>query len=113
MNPKFLNALAQVWFMSVIVCLIIEGSQMGTTDTTIIHDLTSFGAMNISDLAGFLSATASFFKGIVRILAWDYSFYQGAWQYVRYFWMVMLTPGMIWGITQTFAPVVANMLRFG
>ena len=47
----------------------------------------------------------------MRILIWDYSFYEGGYTIIRYFWLATLTPGAVWGIGQVFAPVFANLLR--
>lgn len=100
-----------VWFLSTLICLVLEGSQLGTTENSIINDLTLFTTLKIGGLVPIPAPNIYFFRGVIRILLWDYSFYEGGYAIVKYFWLCTLTPGIVWGIGKVFAPVFANFLR--
>lgn len=99
------------WFFSILICLIIEGSYFGSYENTIINDLSLFTTLKVGGLVPIPAFNIYFFRGVYRILLWDYSFYSGGFVIFRYFWMVTLSPGAIWGVSQVFAPVFANFMR--
>ena len=111
MSTKFMNFLAMTWFLSVLICVVIEGSYLGATENTVINDLSVLTTLNIGGLITIPAPNIFFFRGVLRLLTWDYSFYEGGYSIIRYFWMVTLSPGAVWGIGSVFAPVFANMLR--
>lgn len=112
MSTKFMSFLTMTWFLSVVICLAIEGSYLGTAENSIINDLALFHWLNIGGLVSIPAPNLFFFRGLLRILIWDYSFYSGGYAILKYFWMVTLSPGAVWGIGSTFGPVFANLLRF-
>ena len=112
MTTKFLNFLCMSWFLSVLICLVVEGSYFSTTETTVFNDL--INPLTTMKLGGIVSIPAPnlyFFRGLYHVLIWDYSFYEGSYIIIRYFWAVTLTPGVAWGVAQVMAPVFANLLR--
>lgn len=111
MTTKFMNFLCMCWFVSVLICLIIEGSYFGANENTVINNLSGISTLGVGGLIGIPAFLMSFSQGVVRLLTWDYSFYQGGYQVIRYFWMAILSPGAVWGISQVFVPVFANILR--
>ena len=111
MSTKFMNFLAMVWFLSVLISLIVEGSMMGTVENRVINDLSIISSIKVGGLVPIPTFNIYFFRGVYRLLTFDYAFYVGSWQVVRWFWMCILSPGAVWGIGQTFAPVFANFLR--
>lgn len=111
MSTKFFNFLCMAWFISMLICLILEGSGVGTAQNRVINDLTLFTSIKVGGLVPIPAFNLYFFRGVFRLLTWDYSWYTDGWQYVRYFWMAILSPGAVWGISQVFAPVFANFLR--
>jgi len=111
MSTKFMNFLAMTWFLSVLICLVIEGSYIGSTENTVINDLSLFTTMKVGGLVPIPAPNIFFFRGVFRLLTWDYSFYEGGYAILRYFWMATLSPGAVWGIGSVFAPVFANLLR--
>lgn len=112
MSPKFFAFLAWVWISSTIICLIIEGTWIGSAENTIINDLTAFGAFKIGGIASIPVPNLLFFRGVFRILLWDFSFYTGAFEVIRYIWLVVFTGSAIYGLSREFVPVVANFLKF-
>ena len=111
MTTKFFNFLAMAWFFSILICLVLEGSSFAARETSVLNDLLPFSALKVGGLVAIPAASINFFRGMFRILTFDYSFYEDGYVVLRYFWVVILSPGAIWGITSTFAPVFANLLR--
>ena len=110
MTPKLLSFYTTAWFLSVCICMILEGSYLGTYHNSILDDLALFSWQNVWGLFSVPIINLGFFRGIYRILLWDYSFYQGSYTFVRYFWTAVLSPGAVWGIGSVLAPVVASLL---
>ncbi len=111
LSLKYLNFLTMSWFLSTLLCLVIEGSQIGTEDTRVINDLMLFTTLKIGGIVPIPAFNIYFFRGVFRVLTFDYNFYQGGYWVFRCFWAVTLTPGAIWGIGSVFAPVFANFLH--
>ncbi len=110
MSTKFMNFLAMCWFLSVLINLTIEGGNLGATEATVINDLSILTALKAGGLVGFPTAAIHFSRGVYRLLTWDYSFYQGSWQYIRWFWMITLSSGAVWGILQALSAVSAQLV---
>jgi hypothetical protein len=113
MTTKFINFLAMSWFISILICLVIEGSSFGASETSVVHDLSLLGQpISIGGLFSIPTFNLNFFNGIFRLLTWDYSFYYGGYEIIRYFWMAILSSGAVWGIGSTLAPLFVNFFKF-
>lgn len=99
------------WFISVLICLIMEGTYFGSTENSIINNLSIITTLNIAGLIEIPALNLNFFSGIMRILLWDYSFYSGGYAILRYFWMVIFTPGAVWGLAQFLMQVYASFIK--
>ena len=102
MNPKALQFLCFCWFVSTFICLILEGSYFGSSQSSVIQSLSVLTTFNIGNLLSVPVFNINFVQGIVRILLWDYSFYSGGWVIFRWFWTVVLDPGIVWGMITAF-----------
>jgi len=112
MTTKFMNFLCMSWFISVLICCVIEGSFMSSAEVTVVNDLIRpFTIIKVGGLVPIPAFNLYFFRGLYHVLTWDYSFYEGSYALARLFWAVTLTPGAVWGIAQVFVPVFANFLR--
>ena len=99
-SNNWLNFLAFSWLISTLICLIIEGAFFGSAQTGILAGLSVF---NHYDFAGIITVPVinfDFWQSIVRLLTWDYSFYQGGYSILRLFFVASLTPGAVWAIVQ-------------
>lgn len=111
MNVKYLNFLTMAWFISVLICLVLEGTMISSDENRVVNDLFLFTSLKVGGLVPIPAFNIYFFRGVFRVLTFDYSFYTGGYELMRYFWLVTLTPGALWGIGSTFASVFANFLR--
>jgi len=110
-GSKHFSYLAFVWFFSTMICLVIEGSWWGSTQYTVLNDLSGFTSIQIGGLVPIPAPNIFFFRGVFRMLLWDYSFYTGALALFRWIWLGIFTGAAVWGVTEKFAPVFANFLR--
>lgn len=110
-GSKMFSFLAFVWIASILICLIVEGSWFGSTENTIINDLSAFTTLKIGGLVPIPAPNLFFFRGLFRMLLWDYSFYTGDYEIVRYIMLTVFTGSVVWGLAEKFAPVFANFLR--
>ena len=122
MSPKFMSFLGYTYFVSTLICIILEGiyftstaiSSSGSTISgpgNIINDLASINQIGVGGIVGIPSAIISFGRGLFRLLIWDYSFYTGGYEFIRWFWMAIFSGAAVWGLITVFAPVFANLLR--
>jgi hypothetical protein len=114
MTPKAISFYTTAWLGSILICMIVEGSWFGSAghgETTIIQNLTSMNALNIGNIVGIGSFLVNFFQGLMRIMLWDYSFYYGGYEVIRWVMLIIFRPAAIWGIGSFFATVFANFLR--
>lgn len=122
MTPKFLSFLSFTWFTSTLICIILEGTYFATAATgiaggsipgsgTVINDLAAIQQLSVGGLIGIPAALITFARGLFRLLIWDYSFYTGGFEIIRWFFMATFSGAAVWGIMSVFAPVFANFLR--
>jgi hypothetical protein len=103
MSAKIMMFLAYCWFISTLICLVMEGAWFGSSQASIISSLSLFTTMSIPVINLTVPVfNMGFVNGIVRLMLWDYSWYTGGWQVIRWFWVVVLDPGIIWGMIQSF-----------
>lgn len=112
MSTKGLAFYTTAWVFSIMICLILEGTWFGAHNTrTVINDLIPITTLNVGGVVPIPAFNIYFFRGIIRVLLFDYSFYTGAFEFLRWVWVVIFTPAAVWGIGSTFASVFANFLR--
>jgi hypothetical protein len=111
MSNKTFNFLAMCWFISVMICLSLEGSYLGQDQNNILNQLIPITTINIGTMITLPALNLQFFQGFIRLLTWDYSFYPGAYAYIRYFWMAILSPGAGWAMIQGFIWVYASFVK--
>jgi hypothetical protein len=100
MSTKFMSFLTMSWFLSTLICIVLEGTYFGNTQKSIINGLTIFTNYPIGGLFKIPVLNFDFFSSLYRILLWDYSFYTGWYTLLRWFWLAILSPGAVWGLYQ-------------
>lgn len=107
---KWMGFLAVNWFASTLICLILEGAFFGTSQNSVINDLSVITSINVGDILGLATSSLTFFRGIVRVFVCDYSFYVGMWKVFQYFWIIALAPEMIYDIIKSLSQIYAGFL---
>lgn len=95
-----------VWFLSVVISMTIEGSQLAAYQNSALNDLLALQSINILNM---WTVIPTFFSGLWRLALWDYSFYTGGYVYIRYFWVAVFSGGFIWGVITSVGPTIASI----
>ena len=106
MTPKMMMFFSTVWFLSVIICATIEGSQLGVYENSALNELLLLQSINIMNM---WTVIPTVLNGVWRLFLWDYSFYTGGYVYIRYFWIIVFSIGGAWGIITGLGPTIASM----
>ncbi len=106
-SPAFL---AVVWFVSTGICLILEGSYWGSSQSTIIGQLATIKNLNIGNILTVPGVIIGFAQGLVRLVLFDYSFYQGGWAVIRWFWVIVAGTALAMDVIKGFAYVSAGLI---
>ena len=121
MSSNFIAGLWICFVLCTMVCLVTEGAYLDTdptnTTTSILQMIdiplyvTSTEAIDVS----FPVMVANFFKGIWKILVWDYSFFDlnPALKIVRIVFCYPITLFAIWGLLQLFSSAISSFFRIG
>jgi hypothetical protein len=113
MSPKFIMFVSFVFLIGSLACLIIEGVWFGDRELDIVNSLTGYNIIQVSGAGvwaipklawGFLT------NGLPKLILWDYNFFQGGYFFLRIVLIMTLSVGVVWGIIQTFLPVVQGIL---
>ncbi len=105
---KMMPFLTMLWFFSTLICLIIEGSYFGDTQNSIIHDLVILTKLDVGNIFSVAASSLTFFRGVVRVFLFDYSFYSGGFVIFRYFWVVVAGGAIVWDIIQGLSSIFAQ-----
>ena len=113
MSMKQFQFLAWSWFCSTLICVIMEGTGTlgGHGMRTVINDLSPITWFNIGNLLTVPVFNFTFFRGVERLLTWDYSFYTGYYQFIRYFWMTLFSGAAVWGIATNFTYLYGQVIN--
>ena len=112
MSPKYISFITLSFFFSVLICMVLEGIYFSAAENSIFNDLSRpIVTLKVGGLVPIPAFNIYFFRGLAKITTFNYSFYEGGFTILRYFWTFMLVPALVWGVAQVFAPVFANLLR--
>ena len=113
MSTKFFQFLTWPWFGSMLISIIMEGSGVmgGHGVRMVINDLSPITWFNIGNLLTAPVFNFTFFRGVYRLLTWDYSFYTGFYQFLRFFWMAIFSGSAAWGIATNFTYFYGQILN--
>lgn len=108
---KFIMFLVFGFVGCTLISRILEGAFINATDVEILNQLSVFRDVQVLNLFSVPALNLEFFtKGLPHLLTWDYPFFEGTWNLVRYFFYV-LSIGVMWGILIIFVGVLSQ--RFG
>jgi len=111
MTNKAMNFLAMSWFISILICVVLEGSYIGSDQNSLLNQLIPLTTLNVGGMITLPALNLNFFQGFVRLLLWDYSFYYGGYQILRWFWLAVTSPGAAWALIQSFIWVYSSFVK--
>jgi hypothetical protein len=110
LDSKLLSFTVYCYFISIIICVILEGTYFGADERSIFNGigfLTTFNLPIVGDVPVF---DVNFIQSFGRILTWDYSFYSGSYEILRWFWFSILSCGPAWGLVQFFVNLIPSII---
>jgi hypothetical protein len=109
-DPKQLTFFTWCWLSSTVICIILEGGIFGGQENSIINSLSVVRQLDFPGIGNVWVFNTDFFGGLAKILTWDYSFYTGSWVFLKIMWLILLTPGMVWSISQFFVSLLPSVI---
>jgi hypothetical protein len=91
MAPKWIIALATLFLAGTIISGILEQSYLGSADAGMFHDLLSKYKELSWNFLTIISVAWSYIVLVWRMFWWDYSFWYGSWEIIRFFcWTISI-----------------------
>jgi hypothetical protein len=110
MTTKHINFLTTIWFISVLICIIMEGTYFSSSEQSILNHLRLFKDFHFGTLFSIPVFNLGFVQGIYDILTWRYSFYSDEYVVLRWFWTAVLSPGAVYGLVTMFIGVWSQLV---
>jgi len=91
MAPKWIIALATLFLAGTIISGILEQSYLGTSDAGMFHDLLSKYKELSWNFLTIISVAWSYIVLVWKMFWWDYAFWYGSWEIIRFFcWTISI-----------------------
>lgn len=109
MAPKWMGLLVFVWAIGALVGGILEGIVVGENETTVLNQIMywkqarSEESWNAIDI---IMTPINFLSGIFRLLTFDFAFFQGPWELVRYICLSPIIATIVFGLILIFFSVL-------
>jgi hypothetical protein len=102
MRPQLIMYLAFCLLTGNLLCLMMDGAWIGAEDVNLMGYLTGMSNLQTASWTVIFTVPIGFFThGLPRMLLWDFSFFYGSWELIR--WLMMaISIGVLWGVAQTF-----------
>jgi len=105
MPIKYIGALVFLWIVAAMVGAIIEGATLSANETGTLHDLTSWQEVKTTESWGAfraIGALPGFFSSLFTIMTFNFAFFDGQWELVRWIILVPLMVTVVFGLIVTF-----------
>jgi hypothetical protein len=109
MRPQYVMFLAFCLLVGNLFCLIIDGAWIGAADVTIMGYLTGMTNLQTASWTAVFTVPFAFFThGFPRLISWDFSFFSGELQTIRWL-LFVISIGAIYALAQEFRSTVTSM----
>ena len=109
MNPKFVMFLAMILIICNIICLIIDGAWLGVEDQTLMEYMTGMNTLQAAGWTAIFTVPIGFIThGFPKLILWDYSFFSGALQIIRWI-LFAISIGAIWAMVTQFMNAATSL----
>lgn len=97
MRPHFVMFLSWCWVGGTFICLLMEGSQFGSAEMTILNALTGYSTVQAAGAWAIPKLAIGFFiTGIPHLLMWNYSFLEGGAGIIKVFLIAVFSTGLVY-----------------
>jgi len=112
MSKQFIMFLAFVLLVGNILCLILDGDWIGSTDVGILQALTGMKSLETATYSSIFTVPYNFLTtGFPKLITWDFSFLQGSLGIIRWF-LFIISIGAVWAMAilflQAFQSIFSN-----
>lgn len=107
MRIQIIIALAFIWIVGGIIGDILEGQYIQQADVRVIQDMTSYRILDSQGFMGIPIMGIEFFKELPNLIAFKYDWLTSGFVVIRFI-MMCIALGIIYGLAQTFVPVLFN-----
>jgi hypothetical protein len=112
MRPQYVMFLAFALLTGNFLCLIIDGAWFGSTDLTLMGYLTGMNNLQTASWTAIFTVPYNFFThGFPKMILWDFSFFSGALEIVRWF-LFVLSIGAIYALAQEQVYLAGDRILF-
>lgn len=109
MSPKFIIFLALILIICNILCLVIDGAWLGADDQNLMGYLTGMNALQAASWTAIFTLPIAFVThGFPKMILWDYSFFGGALQIIRWI-LFTISIGAIWAMITQFMNAATSL----
>lgn len=98
MSPKWIIFLTTLWIIGSILGLALEGAYPGGEEQNVFNTLANSKALQATTLFGAVAGAfsdLSFFTALGSVLIWDFSFWDGTLEIVRWIIFLPITIGIV------------------
>ena len=113
MPAKYLALIVFLWVVAAVLGGVIEGATLSSNETSVLDNLTSWSEINTAESWGtfkFLTALPSFFSSLFTLMTFDFAFFDGGWELVRWFLFVPLMVMTVFGLVVTFLGLYQRLI---
>jgi hypothetical protein len=110
LDSKLIGFTVYCYFISIMICVILEGTYYGADERSIFNGISFFTTFNLPIIGNIPVLDVNFIQSFGRLLTWDYSFYSGSYEILRWFWFGVLSCGPAWGLVQFFVSLIPSII---
>ena len=112
MSAKWLIGFFMLYVICAIVSLMMEAQQLGASEASTLYiiltpDIPAY-SNPIGAIFAYISVAPAYLDALWSIFWWDYSFFEGSWQLVRYILFLPLSGGLVVSLVLAFVRGVSS-----
>lgn len=107
MSPKYMAFIVFIWVLAAFSSGIIEGTTLGANESGVLNGLMTWTRVFTEQDFGILeliASTPAFFISLFNMLTFNFSFFQGDWELVRWILLAPIIASIVWGLISMFIP---------
>lgn len=109
MSPHYVMFLSFNLLIGNLLCAIIDGVWLVAEDVTLMTYLTGMTNLETASWTAIFTVPFNFFThGLPKLIMWDFSFFTGGWEVVRWF-LFIFSIGAIWAVASMFFSTIQGV----
>lgn len=107
MQPKYVAFIVFTWVLAAFCGGVVEGTLLGANESATLNGLMTWTRIFSEQDFGILeliASTPAFFISLFNMLTFNFSFFQGDWELVRWIILSPIIASIVWGLVSMFIP---------